>query len=467
MGSRSASCGCCFDFASCPRLTQRTDFRRKVDLHLLPPLAFVYAFALIDRSNLGIARLVGMDEDLGITIGDRFSILSMLFFIPYTLFQIPSNLLIRHVGPRLWISTCVLGWGVAQLSMGFASAWGHVAVCRVFLGVFEAGYFPAMTYVITTWYKRNEIQRRLGAFYLTSLLAAGFGSILGYGINGLDGKGGLAGWRWIFILEGATTIFLGLVTCVVVPVFPDQNRFLEPEETKYILQRVDEDRGDATPDKMTAAVFREHITDPLLWIYGLMYMCATMAFSAVGYFTTLLLNGMGFNVTESLLLSAPPFAFTAISMYFFSWISDITKRRAVFIGAQATLSTVGLFITMFGQVPAVRYLGIYLTTAGSAGCVPAILAYSANNVVSQTKRSVSTGLIISFGGSGGIFATMVFRQQDYPNYRPGMWAAAGCQLLMLCLLCLTTFILRRRNLRCQQGLLRKPLEGQPGFFYTL
>jgi sugar phosphate permease len=124
---------------------------RKVDFHLLPPLAFVYAFALIDRSNLGIARVVGMDADLELSIGDRFSILSMLFFIPYTLLQIPSNLIVRRVGPRLWISFCVLGWGIAQLSMGFSKSWGHLAVCRVFLGVFEAGYFPAMTFVITTW----------------------------------------------------------------------------------------------------------------------------------------------------------------------------------------------------------------------------------------------------------------------------------------------------------------------------
>jgi hypothetical protein len=198
-----------------------------------------------------------------------------------------------------------------------------------------------------------------------------------------------------------------------------------------------------------------------------MYMCATMAFSAVGYFTTLLLVGMGFNVAQSLLLSAPPFVFTAISIYFFSWISDTRQLRALFIGAQATMSIVGLLFTMFGHPPGLRYFGLYLTTAGSAGCVPAILAYAANNVVSQTKRSVSTGLIISFGGTGGIFATLVFRQQDYPNYRPGMWATLGCQILMLCLLALTTFILRRKNIRSKQGVLSKPLEGQPGFFYTL
>jgi MFS family permease len=133
--------------------------RRRVDWRILPLLALLYSFSLIDRSNLGIARVVGMGKDLGLSKGNRFSLVSLVYFIPYTLLwvkvefdccnttayplfsQLPSNLILRQVGPRTWLSICVLGWGIAELCMGFSTHWTHLIICRVFLGAFEVCVF--------------------------------------------------------------------------------------------------------------------------------------------------------------------------------------------------------------------------------------------------------------------------------------------------------------------------------------
>ncbi|KAL4258761.1 MFS transporter superfamily protein, partial [Pleurotus pulmonarius] len=239
---------------------------RLVDFRVLPLLAVVYAIALIDRINLGVARTAGMGADLNLTVGSRFSIVTCLYFIPYILGQLPGNLVLRLLGARNWLAFCVVAWGAVQLGMGFVPTWGWLILCRVLLGLFEAPFFPALVYIISTWYKRYEVQKRLAAFYLSSITISGFSPIIAYGLSLLDGKKGIAGWEWIFvsstfllsaahdahplpfctqIIEGAITIALGLILFYALPDFPDKNTFLTPEQTAFVLKRVEDDRGDS------------------------------------------------------------------------------------------------------------------------------------------------------------------------------------------------------------------------------
>ncbi|KAJ6491840.1 hypothetical protein C8R47DRAFT_442933 [Mycena vitilis] len=115
----------------------------------------------------------------------------------------------------------------------------------------------------------------------------------------------------------------------------------------------------------------------------------------------------------------------------------------------------------------VRYFGIFLLNAGSSGCIPSILAYSANNVVGSSKRSVASALTVAFGGVGGIIASTVYREQDFPRYLPGLWVTLGAQFVLLFLVGVTSLHFVRMNRLARAGKLAGPLEGQPGFFYTL
>jgi len=439
---------------------------RLVDWRMLPLLGMLYAVALIDRTNLGIARTAGMGQDLKLQIGNRYSIVSCLYFVPYIILQLPSNIFLRFIGARTWLAFCVTSWGAVQLAMGFVPTWGFLALCRVLLGVFEAGFFPALVFIITTWYKRHEVQKRLAAFYLISLVLGGFSSIFAYGLTFLMGKGGLAGWAWIFIIEGAITVALGAITFLFVPDFPDRNKFLTPEQTQLVLARVEADRGDSIPDTMSLSKVLQHLGDWTIWAYALMFMCSTMPAYAIGYFITIILFGMGWGLKDALLLSAPPYVFAAVSTFFFAWISDKMKKRAPFIAVQAVITLVGLLITGYAKQNGARYFGLFLADAGSAGCIPGVLAYSANNVVSHSKRAVSTALIVAFGGIGGIFATTAFREHDAPKYIPGIWATIACQFFLLVLLGITSATFLHRNKLGKAGTLTA-LEGQPGFLYTI
>jgi len=151
---------------------------------------------------------------------------------------------------------------------------------------------------------------------------------------------------------------------------------------------------------------------------------------------------------------------------FFAWLSDKYRSRAPFLAVQTVITIVGLFITAYHPKANIRYMGLYFVTAGSAGCIPGVLAYAANNVTSQSKRAVSNAMIIAFGGIGGIIATTVFRQQDFPRYVPGLWVTIGCQFFMLGMLAASSFYFIMKNKQVREGT-APPIGGRPGFYYTI
>ncbi|KAJ6589873.1 major facilitator superfamily domain-containing protein [Mycena vulgaris] len=436
----------------------RNEFRsnrfssRRVDWRLLPILGLLYALALIDRTNISIARVVGLDEDLGLSIGNRFSIVVGIYFIP----QLPSNLLLRKVGPRKLLSFCVMAWGTAQLAMGFVPSWQLLAFLRALLGILEAGFFPSLVYIISTWYTRHEVQTRLAIFYVVAIILGGFSAFFAYAFSLLSGKLGLAGWAWIFIIEGAVTIVFGLVAWFFLPGFPDHNDWLSAEETAIVLNRVESDRGDSLPDLLT----RKKFIDAFDWrvsAYAVMFLCATMSTYGVGFFVTLILRGLGWSVAASLLLG--------ISTVFFSRLSDYYRHRSFFIAVQCSAAIVGWSLTGFAPSGLWRYAGLFLSNAGSSGSVIGILAYSSNNIVSHSKRAIVSSVVISAGGMGGLLASSIFTQASAPRYLPGIMVTIISQVLLLVVLCMTTCYFRTQNARAIRD--SAQLEGHPGFMYTL
>ncbi|PPQ63040.1 hypothetical protein CVT24_005986 [Panaeolus cyanescens] len=397
---------------------------RYLDWRILPILALAYSFALIDRINLGAAYAAGMDADLGLRHGSRYSIISCIYFVPYFFLQLPGNLVLRYFGVRNWLSFVIVAWGSVQLGMGFVHQWGWLVLCRALLGVFEASFFPALVFIISTWYKRHEVQKRLAIFYLLSITAGGLSPLLAYVLSLLDGKGNLAGWRWIFVIEGIITILLAGITYLFIPEFPDQNRFLTKEQTEFVLKRIDEDRGDALPDEITWAKVLLHLRDWTIWGYGTIFLLASLPSYAQGFFLPIILKGMGWSKTASLLLasfSVPPYGPTIITTMVMAHYADKYKHRSGFIAGCTIVCLIGLTLTAFAKQDAVRYFGCFLINAGNSGSGPSILAYSVNNVVSHSKRSVVTALTISLSSIGGIIATTVFRAADFPRYVPGMY----------------------------------------------
>ncbi|GAA5874493.1 hypothetical protein JCM1840_000795 [Sporobolomyces johnsonii] len=438
---------------------------RKVDIRLLIILSAIYAISLIDRTNISVARVAGMAKDLQLTVGERYSIVSLLFFVPYIIFELPSNLLLRKIGCRNQLSAITVLWGSVMLGMAFVKTWEQLAVCRVLLGLLEAGFFPGCVYLIATWYTRQETGKRMAAFYLSGMVISGFSNIIGYGMSLLGGKAGLEAWRWIFLLFGIATVALGLVAFFFIVDFPDKAKFLAPEEKRFIIARVDADRGDAEPDKMTLRKALHHAADLKLWLFGLVFCFSTMPAYAFSYFLPVILSGGGYDRKTSLLLSAPPYVVAAFYTFLMAYLSDKFRRRALFIGISATTCFTGLLIMCYGDIIGVRYFGSFLAISGCQSNVPAALTYQANNVRSHSKRAVASAICVGMGGVGGIFASTVYRERDYPEYIPGLWSTVGCQWGILAILTGMSFFFKRRNAQADRG--EAVLEKSEDFRYML
>ncbi|CAG5156211.1 uncharacterized protein ALTATR162_LOCUS4042 [Alternaria atra] len=447
---------------------------RKVDWRLLPILGALYSIALIDRTNISNARVAGMGADLNLQIGDRYTIVLVLFFPTYFLLELPSNIVLRKVGSANWLAFIAVSWGAVMIGQGFVESWISLAICRVLLGAFEAGFFPGCVYLITCWYRRYETQKRLGGFYLFSVGIGGLANILAYGLMQMEGVAGIRGWRWIFIIEGIITCVVAITAWFIILDFPDKAEkkgFLTSTEAAVIMQRIEDDRGDSIADPLTWAKFILHLKDLKLWAYATLFMSTTMPAYAFSYFLPVILLGMGYSAGQANALSAPPSLFAMITAFGFAWLGDKYRVRAPVIAAQSILAIIGLMIVAYAENNGARYFGSFLGVCGCQGNVPAILAYQSNNIRGQSKRSVGSALQIGFGAIGGVLASTTFKQAEAPTYITGLWVTTGLQIYILLVLCCTsTYFVKKNRAVDRQRANGEPMdenEGQAGFRYTI
>lgn len=341
---------------------------RKIDWRLLPILGALYTIALVDRSNISVARISGLDEDVGLKQGSRASIVLLVFFIGYIIFEIPSNIVIHKVGAANWLAFIAFAWGLVSLGIGFLHNWIGLAVCRAILGVFEAGFFPGCIYLVTCWYRRYEVQKRLAGFFLTASALSAFANIFAYGLIQIAKRTEYKGWRWIFIIEGAITCVAAIAAWFVIVDFPDSNRntFLSEEEKAFVKARLAADRGSEERQKVTWSVLFKTAADWKVWAFSLMYMSGAVGVYAFLFFLPIILrSGLGYSLSMSFVLSAPPALFSVVEAFFISWVADKTKMRGPFVVFQGIVAIIGLCMTGFLDAPTPRYIGTFLGEAGT------------------------------------------------------------------------------------------------------
>ncbi|KAK4445006.1 high-affinity nicotinic acid transporter [Podospora aff. communis PSN243] len=446
---------------------------RRVDIRLVITVGAMYCVSLMDRTNLGAANIAGMQQELNL-VGNQYNIMSLVFFITYIVFQPPSTVVVRAIGPRIHLSFITFAWGCCMIGMGFSGNWMVMSGLRVVLGVLEAGFFPSCVYLLSTWYTRYDVGVRNSIFYMIGCVAAAFAGILAYGIMQMRGLGGLGGWRWIFIIEGLITVVIGVAGYWLLVDFPDSKRatwsFLGQRERDWICARVEADRGDVKAAPFSLKAYLRVGLDWKVWAYALLFFNTTTTTYALAYFLPIILNrSLGFDVGTSQCLVAPPYVLAGIVMYGTSWFGDKYRIRGPIIVFNMLLVIIGLPIMGFHPDPKLRYFGVFLVTAGANSNVPAMMSYQANNIRGQWKRAFASATFVSFGGIGGIAGSLVFRTEDAPQYKNGLYACiitSLANLLIVGILSLTFYFENRKADRGEKELEADEEDFQPGFRYT-
>ncbi|OJJ48041.1 hypothetical protein ASPZODRAFT_131688 [Penicilliopsis zonata CBS 506.65] len=442
---------------------------RKIDLRLVPILVLLHAVCIVDRSNISVARISGLDDALQLDQGNRVSIVTLVFFVTFIVFDIPSNMAVRRVGPARWMGLIVFAWGIVSLGMGFVHSWTGMAALRVLLGAFEAGLIPGCLYLISAWYPRYEVQKRLALFYLCALTLAACTNILSYGLIQIAAHPTTGGWRWIYIVQGAITAAIGAVIPFVLVDFPDspRNTFLTAEETALVRRRLEADRGvTENAEAITLARLVEAAVDPKTYLFAFMYMTGAMGTYSFNLFLPVILrNSFDFSEALSFGLLVPPAVMAIFLAMIPAVLADRWHIRGPFVSAQALLAIVGLCMMAFLSSPVSRYVGVFLGEAGVYGLVTGVMAWQANNIHGDARRAIYSAIQIMFGGIGGLFATLVFRQQDAPKYVPGIVAVVACCGTTFALSIVLMLGLRWANRRADRG--KSIINGLPGFRYTI
>ncbi|KAI9168067.1 transporter [Paramyrothecium foliicola] len=437
---------------------------RRIDFRLLPMLFLIYVVAFLDRANVSNALTMSMPEELNLS-GQQPNTALAIFFVPYILFEIPSNILLKKLSPHVWLSLCILGFGVVMLAQGFVRNFSGLLATRFFLGLFEAGIFPGSFYLISFWYKREEAQQRFTFYFCSVIFASAFGGLLATGIANMDGVRGYSNWRWIFILEGILTIVVAGMAFFWTCDFPSEATWLTEEEKEFVLRRTRAVETEKQEGPVTMRDLGEFFKEPMNYLGAVIYFgktaysdsslvradqhCAAVVVPvySFAYFTPTIVRTLGYSVVQTQLHSVPPFASAFGLCVVLAYLSSRTNTRMPYVLFSAVVLIIGLSILMTtrGNFSA-QYAGICLVCMGAFGAGSIVVCWYLMNLEGHKQRSIGSGWMISFGNTGGILAPFAFLPRYAPAYVPGYSTCMGVAVVgILATICYALLVLRERR----------------------
>ncbi|KAL1977241.1 hypothetical protein VTN31DRAFT_100 [Thermomyces dupontii] len=397
---------------------------RKLDLRIPTLTAFLFLLAFLDRSNIGNARIAGMETDLNLD-SHSYAWLLTIFYISYTLFEFQA-LMWKVMRPHQWAAITVFGWGVVSTCMAAAQNWKGMMALRFLLGVFEAGFGPGVPYLLSFFYRRHELGLRCGLFVSAAPLASTFAGALAYGIT--SGYPKLASWRLLFLVEGLPTVLAAALAWFYLPDSPVEAKFLTEEEREVARQRGLRRSGEEK--KSSRIVWKDvgmTLLDAKAWFTALMYFSCNVSYSSLPVFLPTILRDMGFTAINAQGLSAPPYFASFLVTVATTYIADRFGQRGFMVAGLATTGAIGYVLLAACKPVGVRYLGAFLASCGVFPAIANILPWVLNNQGSDTRRGMATVILNLVGQCGPFLGTNIFPDRDGPRYVKGQ---AICAVFM-------------------------------------
>ncbi|RDW64706.1 MFS general substrate transporter-54 [Coleophoma cylindrospora] len=452
---------------------------RKLDFTIIPWMCCLYLLAFLDRTNIGNAKIAGLQTDLHNMSTGKYNATLSIFFVSYAVFEPLTNVLLKRLRPSIFIPIIMVFWGITMTFMGFVVNWSGLMAARWFLGLFEAGLFPGIMYYLSCWYKRSEFGIRSAIFFSAAAVSGSFGGLLAAAIEKMDGLGGRPGWAWIFILEGILTVLFGIGSVWMVHDFPDLATFLSVEDRRRVIRRLKMDQqSSAEHEEFKMKYVWLALKDYKTWLAAAIYMGADMPLYAFSLFLPTIISQLGFTTTRAQLLSVPPYAAAAILTILIGWIADRTRQRGLCNIGVSFLGIAGFAMLLGSQKAGVKYAGTFLGALGIYPCIANTISWTSNNVEGVYKRGVVLGLVIGWGNLNGIVSSNIYFQK--PKYTVGH--AVVMAYMIVCLLggsIAMHVLLRRENAARRAGKRDHWVEGlnekerealgdrRPDFFYTI
>jgi MFS family permease len=423
--------------------------KQKLDVLILPLTTLLYLFAYLDRGNMGNARLQGVQSDLMGGSDTKFSIALTCFYIAYIAFNVPGNIMSKVLQPSTALAIAALVWGTASTLQAAAFNFPGIIVCRLFIGIGEAGFGPTVPFYYSIWYKRDEIAIRNAFFIGCGALSGAFGGLIAYGISFVKGSSIGAPWRILFLIEGLPTILLALIIFLFLPNRPENSKYLTDEERVLATSRLATSHSDgAHTRKFQWSGFRRAITDYKIYLCGIIYLGVNLTLASISGFLPTIVKSLGYSNADAQLYTVPPYACAAVFMILTSFLSDRTRCRGLFVSGVMMTSCIGwIILLVVTNNQHARYFATFLLVMGSFAAIPLTLSWVSNNSGSESQRVVQLGMLNSIGQCFAILAAFIFPSNEKPFWRKGFGLNLAFNALAAIVAVALYLNLRRENAR--------------------
>lgn len=386
-----------------------------------------------------------MSTDIGLK-GYELNVATSLLFVTYILFEVPTCVILKVVGPSKLIPTIVIIWSIITIATAFVKNYGQLVACRMLLGLAESGLFPCLTLYLGQFYYRNEQAKRTALLFVSAALSGAINGLLSYGIIHIK-AGTLVPWQWLYVVEGLISLCVGIAAIFFLPDRIEKARFLNAEEKALALKRREiNEMWAGAEQKFQWSEVVKALKDGKLYLSGLSQFGMDTALYGFGTFLPSIIRMLGFGTVQAYLLTIPVYVLGAGTFLVNAVISDRIEKRAVFILCFAPLTVIGYAILVApGLSTGVYLFACFLVSAGMYTVIGLNLVWLNVNQAGHYKRASALGFQQAMGNSAGILAGQLYQSRWSPHYQIGHGISLGCMVLCIIGAVGHTLWLRKEN----------------------
>jgi ACS family tartrate transporter-like MFS transporter len=400
---------------------------RKVRWRLIPFLFALYIVAYLDRVNVGFAA-IDMNRDLGFSAA-VYGMGSGLFFLTYTLLEVPSNLMLARFGARAWIARIMFTWGLASTAMIFVTGPTSFYLLRLLLGAAEAGFFPGIILYLTHWFPARERARAVGLFMTATAMAGVIGAPLSSALLQLDGTFGLKGWQWLFLIEGLPAMLLAPVVLKTMTEQPAEATWLTRDERDWLAREMAAEHAETAHAHVT---LREALLSARLWLVSVPYLLIVIAFYGVSFWLPQIVQAnSGLGSATVVLLSAIPYVSATIGLVVVGASSDRFRERRWHVAVPCLIGATGFVLTVMApQTLAVSLATLSIASFGIWGTLGPFWTLP-TAFLRGTAAAGGIALVNSVGNVGGFVGPILIGwiRDSTGQFAPGLLTLAGILVL--------------------------------------
>ncbi|KAG7528709.1 hypothetical protein FFLO_05970 [Filobasidium floriforme] len=424
---------------------------RRIDWIIMPVSTCLHVLNYLDRQNIASAKLAGIMDDLSLSTTDYNSVVSILF-VGYIGFQVPSNMIIGKISrPALYICLACAAWGVVSALTAAVHNYVGLMMGRVALGITEAVFFPGAIFYLSCWYTKKQFALRTAILYSGSQLGNAFGPLLAIAILELDGAHGLAGWRWLFLVEGVFTVGIAIICIFILPDVPQKARLLTSQEKDRLVYRLQMDRGQVDNSSEISAWkgFMMAVTDPKTWLLcGI--LTSTYIAAAVNNFFPSVVSTLGYSRNITYCLTAPPFVLCVFVIILNGMHSDKTQERYLHIACPLVITVVANILAVATTKTAPRYVAMMLMPASFYASAICTLSWISGSTVGPAiKRAVVLSMINAISNTPNVWTAYLYKSP--PRYLVAFSVNLAAAVIAIGFASMTYLYLRKQNRKLEAG----------------